>query len=402
MEDWVFLNMQIKKNIKNFGFTMLEMSITILIIGIVTIAGINFQISMMDNSHRNMTLDKLNRIERAINEYILENGQLPCPANITISNTNSLYGIELRNSSDECYAPSSSYLNNNLIYGSIPTKTLGLTDDYGVDSWKSSIVYIIHKNYGQKSTFLSSGGEAINIKNINDNTITNKAIYFLFSAGLNKNGAFRNGVQNSINTSLDDSGNAYKSNFTKYFIKDVINDDFDDMVIYKEKNDVTLEAGLEDIPCNLDDLKAIDSSWSYSSNVNCPNKICQQSTEIVSTSICPVGYISKNPNINTADNTYRPIRICLKYGKWSDIIYPCIPGCGESNINNVIGGNFSSAGQLKAAIDLKYLKRVALNEEITLECVNNNMVGYINLECQNSGNWNYIYGNCVDRSKSLN
>ncbi len=402
MEDWGFLNMQIRKTIKNFGFTMLEMSITIMIIGIVTVAGINFQISMLNNSHRNIALDKLNRIERAINEYILEKGQLPCPANITLANTNSSYGVELRNSSDDCYAASSSYLNNNLIYGSVPTKTLGLTDDYGVDSWKNSIAYIIHKNYGKKSTFLSGGGEAITVKNLNDDTITNRAIYFLFSPGLNKNGAFRNGVQNTVDTSLDDSGNAYKSNFTKYFIKDVINEDFDDMVIYKEKNDIILEADLEDMLCNLDDLKSTDGDWSYGSNVNCPDKICQQSTEIVSNSACPSGYISKNPNINTADNTYRPIRRCLKYGKWSDIIYPCVPGCGESNINNVIGGNFLSAGELKAAIETKYLKRVALNEEITLECTNNNMVGYVTLRCENNGNWSYLYGNCINRSKSLN
>ena len=283
MEDWEFLNMQIRKSITNFGFTMLEMSITIMIIGIITVGGINFQISMMDNSHRNITLDKLNRIERAINEYFLENGQLPCPGNITLSSTSSSYGVEYRNSSGDCYVASSSYLNNNIIYGSVPTKTLGLTSDYGVDAWKSSIAYVIYKDYGKKSTFLSSGGEAITVKNLNDDTITNKAIYFLFSPGSNKNGAFRNGVKNSINTSLDDNVNAYKSGFTKYFIKDVISDGFDDVGICKEKNDIVLE----------DDLENLDNNWSYSSNINCPDKICQHNTEIVSSSTCSSGYISK-------------------------------------------------------------------------------------------------------------
>lgn len=402
MEDWGFLNMQIKNNINNFAFTLLEISITIMIIGILTIAGINFHISMIQNSHKNITLDKLNRIEKAINEYILQNGQLPCPSDITFSSNNVSYGKELRNSSGECYVNSSIYLNNDLIYGSIPTKTLGLTDDYAVDAWKNSIIYIIDKKYGKKSTFLSSGGEAINVKNLNDKTITNKAIYFLFSSGFNKNGAFRDGKQNTSDTNIEDYDNVFKNNFDKYFVKDVINDTFDDIVIYKEKDNILLEADLEDILCNLNDLKMLDNNWNYTTNVNCPDKKCQQSVEIISSSPCPNGYISKNPNINTVDNTYRPSRKCLKYGKWSDIMYPCILGCGESNINNVVGGNFLSPGELKSAIDEKYLKRVALNEEITLECINNDMVGYITLKCNADGEWEYISGNCINKLKVLN
>ena len=78
------------------AFTLLEMSIVILIIGILVVGTINFQITIDTKSKENITADKINRIEKAISEYFLKNGKLPCPSNIKAVKTDSNYGVEYR------------------------------------------------------------------------------------------------------------------------------------------------------------------------------------------------------------------------------------------------------------------------------------------------------------------
>ena len=126
------------------AFTLLEMSIVILIIGILVVGTINFQITIDTKSKENITADKINRIEKAISEYFLKNGKLPCPSNIKAVKTDSNYGVEYR-FDDVCSGYEEKFVNNGLIYGGVPTKTLELTDDYSVDAWGSTISYVISK-----------------------------------------------------------------------------------------------------------------------------------------------------------------------------------------------------------------------------------------------------------------
>ena len=80
----MIINIKSKK-----AFTLLEMSVVILFIGILIVGTINFQLTIDKKSKENITIDKIAAIEKAINGYILENGKLPCPASINIE---ALYG----------------------------------------------------------------------------------------------------------------------------------------------------------------------------------------------------------------------------------------------------------------------------------------------------------------------
>ena len=401
MEDLEFFYMNKKYSmIKNFGFTLIEMSITILILSILMVGGINFQIKLTNNSRENITANKLKTIENALNEYMLKYRRLPCPAGLLVSDSNSDYGKELRNNG--CYAEDSSFINENIIYGAIPNRTLGLTDDYGVDGWKNRIIYVVDKNYGESKTFLSSGNKAITIQNLNADTLTDRAVYVLLSGGENENGMFKNGIQKNINNSLKDSINSFKNDFSKVFVKDIKNDSYDDIVHYRTKKDFAYKLDLQDMPCNLKDLALLDSDWDYASNSLCQNGICKNGTILPSKNGCPsVSNYSKNPDIDADTDSYNPVRRCLKYGEWSDIIYPCGEGCGESNIASITGGGFASSNQLRNAIDINYLKRAKKGEEITLECINNDMVGYITLLCKDNGTWEYRNGSCVNSNKAI-
>lgn len=388
-----FWNKKFKKKLR-IGFTLLEMSITILILSIILIGTISFQVFTDEKSKENITIDKIRRIELAIREYSLKNEKLPCPANITLAETSSSYGEELR-SDGECWVSDSKFSSNNLIYGSVPTKTLGLTNDYAVDAWNNKISYVISKGYGDNKIHLAGDSQTLRIENVSAAEVANNAVYVLVSGGKNKNGVFReSGTQAENNLGLTDSKNAFSDGFSQIFVKDINTNSFDDIVVFKTKDALVFKEDLETLPCTLKDLRELDSDWDYTSHDSCDiNGICKQGTIITSSKDCPDGEISKNPkNISVVGTSYRPVRKCLKYGQWSDIIFPCIDGCGESNIGSIETGILSEG--LDNYININYLKRGKFGEQITLECIGR--IGYIKLSCE-EGLWKYVDGDCYEK-----
>ena len=344
-----------------------NLGITIFIAGIVIVLLGEFHFSLINSSKYNLTLDKLNIIQKSINEYILKNGHLPCPASLNKKINDIDYGIESRNDlTKKCEYDTEFYnKNNNLIYGLIPVKTLELSNEYSFDAWMNNIIYIVSKDYADsRITFLNSINNKIIIKNLNDNTSTNNAIFIILSNGKNKNGSFNNGIQHNIDNNLLDIENIYQK-----------------------------ELELEDTPCNLKDLYNLDENWKYTKHSTCPNNLCQQGIEIESLNTCKNNTISLNP---TNNNT--PIRKCLKYGRWSDVIYPCINSCSLDTLYNITDGNFYDKNNATLYLNINHLKRVVYNEITTLKCINGK-TGYITLKCLKEENeeekWIYINGECV-------
>lgn len=380
----------------NLGFTLLEMSITIFIAGIVIVLLGEFHFSLINSSKYNLTLDKLNIIQKSINEYILKNEHLPCPASLNKKINDIDYGIESRNDlTKKCEYDTEFYnKSNNLIYGLMPVKTLELSNEYSFDAWMNNIIYIVSKDYADsRITFLNSINNKIIIKNLNDNTSTNNAIFIILSNGKNKNGSFNNGIQHNIDNNLLDIENIYQKDFDNIFVKDIQNKKFDDIVYYSEKDKIIIELELEDTPCNLKDLYNLDENWKYTKHSTCPNNLCQQGIEIESLNTCKNNTISLNP---TNNNT--PIRKCLKYGRWSDVIYPCINSCSLDTLYNITDGNFYDKNNATLYLNINHLKRVVYNEITTLKCINGK-TGYITLKCLKEENeeekWIYINGECV-------
>lgn len=77
--------------------TLIEMSIMILIFGMLLVGVIELQISIVSRVHQGKTIESLQLIEKAINQYVIENQQLPCPAKLKIRTNNEDNGKEERN-----------------------------------------------------------------------------------------------------------------------------------------------------------------------------------------------------------------------------------------------------------------------------------------------------------------
>ena len=400
------------KNNKNndVGFTLLEMSIVVLILGILLVGGINLHLSITELSEKNLSSDRIYMVDKAIREYILKNLHLPCPSNILLSETDTDYeenfGKELRESDGECFTEKEYFKHDDdYIAGGVPTKVLGLSSEYAEDAWGNRIVYVVDKKYAKsKIGFFASGGASINIKGTQDNdkdVVTNRAIYVLISSGQNGNGAFRDGIQNDIDDNLDDAKNIISStkSFNPVFIKDINNKNFDDIVYYRDKNSLIFELDLEDSPCSMNELHEVVDANYPDSNINCSNGFCFQGTEVHSKNPCGTNMISENPNIDSSGN-YKPSRRCQKYGQWSNIMYECTKGCGRANIDTLTDASkgFPNPGDLLNSIEEKYLYRVRANNTITLDCKGKS--GYITLKCEDNNEtnlyWTIQEANCID------
>lgn len=127
------------------GFTLLEMSIVLLIIALMLGGALTLFKVSIDRTSTKDTDAKLAVLQQALLDYRRAYGRLPCPANITLAPTSANFGVEAANGG-VCFGgtPAANFTNiMNAIGGMVPTKTLGLPDDAAIDSWGRKILYAV-------------------------------------------------------------------------------------------------------------------------------------------------------------------------------------------------------------------------------------------------------------------
>ncbi len=249
------------------GFTLLQMTVFVTIIGLLAVTLINDEdipgyASMAADTHRRMA-----EIEKAAQSFMLANGRRPCPSDATID-------INAANSGREGATPGTctggtpaanfagSGGSANIVAGGVPTAALGLADTYAFDGFGRRITYMVDKRATLKKACLSLQGGAsplpgqagdIAVYNTVDpapGTLLTNAIWALISYGQNAHGAFTMEGQGSTggsvgnrmqtgNTNADTLNNAFVDSgfstaFTKNLVKKERNAAFDDIVWYNE------------------------------------------------------------------------------------------------------------------------------------------------------------------------
>ncbi|RLA07885.1 MAG: hypothetical protein DRQ51_04460 [Gammaproteobacteria bacterium] len=122
-------------NKKNYGFTLIELSIVLLIVGILLAGAIKPISWQIENSRNKESLIQLEQIKQALLGFAASSGYLPCPASITS------YGTQDRpNINSNC----------NLVAGYVPYKDLGINPktNKGIlqDAFNQPIIYALN-NY---------------------------------------------------------------------------------------------------------------------------------------------------------------------------------------------------------------------------------------------------------------
>ncbi|NBX03525.1 MAG: WD40 repeat domain-containing protein [Alphaproteobacteria bacterium] len=218
------------------AFTLLELSIVIVIIAVITAMGVVSTQGITEAAKRAATENKMDVIEKALMDFRTVNGRLPCPADITIANGGANYGEEATTANP--YSLSDDYC----IYarlGTIPVKALGLPDEYMVDGWGNRFTYNMQ---GYRSTAILNTVRLDTIYPVSDSIMVNDAagaarssavLYTLISHGPNGYEAYTtSGTQNPLSTNGEEQATAFRSAGPP--VQKDATSVFDDIVRYKE------------------------------------------------------------------------------------------------------------------------------------------------------------------------
>jgi prepilin-type N-terminal cleavage/methylation domain-containing protein len=176
------------------GFSLLELSISLMIIALVISSGLNLTTANVLRTQAEGTLDKLDDIKTALRVYLREYNRLPCPASITLAPTNALYGRSATDCADatppagltrvEYPAASGRFVR----IGGVPFYTLGLPARYGIDEYNNRIVYAVMESAITSLTIATTGN--IRVLDNAGTVITSDVVLVLVSPGATHHGGY--------------------------------------------------------------------------------------------------------------------------------------------------------------------------------------------------------------------
>lgn len=272
---WITIKKKLKQLITSIrSFTLVELSIVMVIVGLV--AGTAFQVVNRRNeaekiNSTNATMDKL---EEAFAQFVAVNKRLPCPADATQNTLQANFGVATRDTTNDEQCDGTAGLSNagfpNLVFGSVPTKTLWIDDKLAFDAWKRPILYAmiqhcnanpaehINDNFATDSCGQTATSGRISIRSASGSTITDNAVMVLISFGQNGHGAFPRGggtvrtiattapgtdeLNNSMLTGTGTLGTV--DNIFVQKSKTLSPDYFDDIVRFKTRYQLIRDAGM--------------------------------------------------------------------------------------------------------------------------------------------------------------
>ncbi|MFO0389840.1 MAG: prepilin-type N-terminal cleavage/methylation domain-containing protein [Alphaproteobacteria bacterium] len=236
------------------GFTMLELSVVIVIIALITGMGTVATLGLVESAKSAATEKKLDEIEKALQVFRLKNNRLPCPASLTLAPSNVNYGLEgqpLGGCTTGTPAATQYGLNEYAVRGAVPVRSLGLPDSFMYDGWGRRFLYATDINATYADVFtvirpreyceiaiLDNAENAIS----GDENYAGGAIYALVSHGPNGSGGYLESGTRMLagsdsheqkNCACDDSG--FLPAVDAQFVSKETTSTFDDIVRYKER-----------------------------------------------------------------------------------------------------------------------------------------------------------------------
>lgn len=320
-------------NNSHSAFSIIELSIVILIISILVSGGLVASKSAINSAKVKITRDRIDLIYKSIILFVANNKRLPCPASLDNSKTNATYGNEAI-TSGACSAFSSTSATN-LSYGMVPVRSLGLPIEAAEDGFGNKFDYIIDKRFAikysdalpngdsfegtQSSPNVGAATTALNIIKVQGSgtDLMTNAVLILMSHGANGFKAWpaSGTAQNTTNSptanensnSRDENGN----NYDNIFVNFSPDPNFDDMLFFKNKQQIVIDAGMEYIKCSKNDNNIDFPSSSYGT--------CASGT---TTTSATVNY-GESANVTCPCGTATPSRSCGKYGLWGSFTRSC-------------------------------------------------------------------------------
>ncbi|MBY0407426.1 MAG: type II secretion system GspH family protein [Rickettsiales bacterium] len=182
------------------GFTLIEMSIVIVLVAAIIGAVAVIFASMLKKYQYKETIAKMETIQAALYEYRISFNTLPCPADVTFPLGHTHFGVAAANlGSCTGGVPAANFTGSDatpqeIRQGMVPTQSLQLSDEYAFDGWGRRIMYTVNRDLTQVGAFNIVGGydptTRMTINNDQGVANTTLAGYVIWSAGANGHGAY--------------------------------------------------------------------------------------------------------------------------------------------------------------------------------------------------------------------
>jgi prepilin-type N-terminal cleavage/methylation domain-containing protein len=201
------------------GFSLLEISVVLGIISLITGGLLSFSSLQTERNNRNETLNKLQAIELALQRHAYVTESLPCPASRLSMPNDANYGVEQVGCTTGTPAGTATAGAgiNAISIGVVPTRTLNLPDNYMLDAWGNRITYAVIKGLtdqkGIRFYTSTATNNVINIVDRNNNQLNDAnplsiVAYVALSHGKNGRGAYTKSAMPRICTAgFNDSQN---------------------------------------------------------------------------------------------------------------------------------------------------------------------------------------------------
>jgi len=266
-------------NSKNNGYSLFELAITLVVLGILSSSYLYYRFVQHPYNTKSIEDEKIRIIEDAILSFFSQNGRLPCPADPTLMANSNSFGIEALDISVTPAACSASVERTNisgemLYKGMLPTRTLGIADEYAFDVYQNRFAFIVQQSFINNDTTNTSCALGASASDDNSNPIyrcvrgqasgsvnsatldieirsgynilpilNNDAVYVILSYGENGYGAYPrySSTRLQMPSNQDEIIN---SNNNNQIIQSSPGSSFDDVVVYKTRNDLVSNCNL--------------------------------------------------------------------------------------------------------------------------------------------------------------
>ena len=170
------------------GFSLLELSVVLIVIGLVAGFGVSLGNNILSGSDRISTQQRLSNIRTTLDNFVQKNGYLPCPASRTDAVTDANFGVERRSALGNNCTPLGGDTDpvlagvapaDQAYIGALPVTTLGLPAAYAADAWGNKFLYAVSvahiagsSSYAGMFTGTAQGGTTTTIQLVNTASAT--------------------------------------------------------------------------------------------------------------------------------------------------------------------------------------------------------------------------------------
>lgn len=144
------------------GFTLLELSVVLMIVALVTASGLVVGKSVLESTQNAGTNNRLNAIETALQAFRVNGNRLPCPANGALAPSDPNFGKEAGPVGDCMGSPLSANYSaivsgSKIVEGVVPVLALNLPAEFMYDGWGRKITYAVWAPMTDTRAFLNYG-----------------------------------------------------------------------------------------------------------------------------------------------------------------------------------------------------------------------------------------------------